>query len=116
MNDRNLDHLLDAWLDLGPEAAPDRVGAAARREVRSTPQGAAWLGWLQRFPIMNSTTMRYGIAAVVVVIAALVGFSYFSPDVADPGPSIVDPPLPSVSSVPSDPSVAPVTSLPPVSA
>ena len=94
MNDRSLDQLLNAWLDLGPEAAPERVGAAARLEVRSTRQLAAWIGWLQRFPIMNSTTIRYGVAAVVVVIAALLGVSYLSPNVGAPGTTAMPTPEP----------------------
>ena len=40
MNDRNFDQLLDAWMDLGPTAAPDRVADAARLEARTTRQTA----------------------------------------------------------------------------
>jgi hypothetical protein len=79
MNDRDINHVLDAFLDLGPDTAPDRVGAAARREARETRQTmlpAWWPSW--RFPIMNST-VRYGIAAVAVIVVALVGINYLSP-------------------------------------
>lgn len=88
MNDRDLDQLLNAFLDLGPDTAPDRVGAAARREARDTPQTklpAWWPSW--RFPIMNST-VRYGIAAVAVLVVALVGINFLSPgNVGSPGSS-----------------------------
>ncbi len=100
MNDRNLDQLLDAWLDLGPDTAPDRVGGAARLEARSTRQHPAWMAWFQRIPIMNSNNLRYGVAAVVVVIAALVGFSYFSPNMGAPGTDATPTPEPTAMPTP----------------
>ena len=33
MNDRNFDQLLNAWMDLGPTTAPERVADAARLEA-----------------------------------------------------------------------------------
>lgn len=77
MNDRNLDQLLDAWMDLGPDAAPDRVAAAAKHEARNTRQTALpawWPSW--SFPLMNNTTFRYGMAVAAVIIAAVVGWSH----------------------------------------
>ena len=80
MNDRNLNQLLDAWLDEGPTAAPKRVAEAARLEVRSTRQSIPMPGWLpQRFPNMNST-MRFALAAAAVVAVALLGISFLLPD------------------------------------
>jgi hypothetical protein len=70
MNDRNLDQILDAWMDLGPTVAPDRVADAARLEARSTRQRRAW--WpARRFLAMNSPT-RIGLAAAGVVAAVVV--------------------------------------------
>jgi len=80
MNDRDFDQVLDAFLDLGPETAPERVGAAARHEARETRQTVLptwWPSW--RFPIMNST-VRYGIGAVAVIVIALVSINYVAPD------------------------------------
>ena len=37
MNDRNLDRLLDAWLDLGPAAARDRVTVKVTARVPALP-------------------------------------------------------------------------------
>ncbi len=77
MNDRDLDQLLDAWIDLGPEAAPERVAAATRLEVRSTRQSSATAAWLaRRFPIMNTNRFRFGIAAAAIVAAAFLGLQF----------------------------------------
>ena len=67
MNDRNLDQLLDAWMDLGPNAAPARVAEAARLEARTTRQSAIPVEWRPlRFPEMNNTAkLALGAAAVV---------------------------------------------------
>jgi len=90
MTDRNLDQLLDAWIDLGPTVAPARVAEAVRLEARSTRQTASLRGWPpRRFPEMNAM-VRVGVAAVVVVAAALLGFRYLADrvgtDEADPTP------------------------------
>jgi hypothetical protein len=77
MNDRKIDQVLDAFLELGPSAAPDRVGAAARHEIRGTRQTVLpvwWPSW--RVPVMRSNTVRYGLAASVVVITALLGIRF----------------------------------------
>ena len=89
MNDRNLEQLLDAWLDEGPTAAPHRVAEAARLEVRSTRQSMPTPEWLpRRIPIMN-TTMRFALAAAAVAVAAFLGYSYLvAPNVGDqPAPT-----------------------------
>ena len=75
MNDRNLDQLLNAWMDLGPTTAPDRVADAARLEARSTRQTAIRQWWPpRRFPQMNNMA-ELGLAAAAVVVAALLGYS-----------------------------------------
>ena len=77
MNDRNLDQLLDAWLDAGPSVAPSRVTEAARLEIRSTRQSAVPLGWLlRRFPTVNNT-VRIALVSAAVVAVALIGISFF---------------------------------------
>jgi hypothetical protein len=93
MNDRSLDELLDAWLDLGPTMAPERIAAAASYEARSTRQARAWARWpwplgrfaidqrratwwpVRRGPTMNPA-MRLVIAATVIAVAALIGINY----------------------------------------
>lgn len=86
MNDRNLEQLLNAWLDAGPTVAPGRVTEAARLEIRYTRQPAALRGWPpRRFPIM-SNTMRIALATAAVAVAALLGFNYLvAPNIGSPG-------------------------------
>jgi hypothetical protein len=87
MNDRSFDQLLDAWMDLGPTAAPDRVADAARLEARTTHQTALPLWRPPRFLIEN-TMVRFGLAAAAVVFAALLGYSLLiAPNVG--GPSLL---------------------------
>jgi hypothetical protein len=75
MNERNLDQLLDAWLDLGPDVAPDRVHAAVPVEVRTTRQATRGSWWpVERLSAMN---MYFRIAtAATVVIAISLGTWY----------------------------------------
>jgi len=92
MNDRNVDQLLDAWMDLGPNVAPARVAEAARLEAGSTRQTATRQWWpTRRFPEMN-TMAKLALSAAAVVVAAVVGFSVLGggniggPGIADPTP------------------------------
>ena len=98
MNDRNLEQVLDAWLDAGPTVAPTRVTEAARLEIRSTRQPAALRGWPpRRFPIM-SNTMRIALATAAVAVAALLGYTYLiAPNVGSSG---LDDPTPTPTPVP----------------
>jgi len=84
MTDRTLDQLLDAWIELGPTAAPERVAEAARLEIRATRQTAGLRGWPpRRFPLMNNT-VRLALAATVMAVAALLGYTYLiAPNVGD---------------------------------
>lgn len=76
MNDPYLDQLLDAWLELGPSAAPNRVGAAANLESRNTQQSVVLLGWLlQKLPILSSIAVRFGLATAVVLAVTVVMIS-----------------------------------------
>src|SRR6187549_1032504 len=86
MNDRTFDQLLNAWLDLGPTTAPDRVADAARLEAAATRQLPAILSrWApRRFPIMN-TTAKVILATAAVVLAAALGYNYLvAPNVGSP--------------------------------
>lgn len=91
MNDRNLDQLLDAWLDLGPDIAPDRVHSAIALEVRRTRQAARWSQWAaERFPPMNAFA-KLAIAAAGVVVVAVVGLNLLSRNSAFVGSPAVSP-------------------------
>jgi hypothetical protein len=80
MNERNVDQLLDAWLDLGPDVAPDRVHSAVALEVRTTRQAFGWSRWAsERFPSMNNP-VRIAVALAAAAVIAFVGFSYLLPD------------------------------------
>ena len=98
MNDRNLDQLLNAWMDLGPTTAPDRVADAARLEVVTTRQLPAVLSrWApRRFPVMN-TTAKVILATAAVVLAVALGYNYLvAPNVGGPRLFAPDPtPTPS---------------------
>jgi hypothetical protein len=73
MNDRNLDQIIDAWMDLGPTAAPHRVADAARLEVRFTRQTAIPMWWPpRRFPVMNAY-LKVALATAAVIVAAVLG-------------------------------------------
>ena len=97
MNDHELHHLLDSWMDLGPEVAPSRVAEAARLEARSTRQSITLAGWAP--PLvghLNMATLQLALAAVVIVVVTLLGYRYLAgPSVGGPG---VDDPLPSAAS------------------
>ena len=82
---RNLDQLLDAWMDLGPNVAPARVAEAARLEARSTRQTAIARWWLpRRFPDMNNAA-KLALGAAAVMVAALIGFNYLvRPNIGGP--------------------------------
>jgi hypothetical protein len=86
--ERDLDQLLNHWVDLGPTVAPDRVAAAASLEIRSTRQSPALLaGLAERFPIMNSTTARFSIVAAAVVVAGIIGLGLLPENIGDPQPT-----------------------------
>ena len=101
MNDRNFDQLLNAWMDLGPTTAPDRVADAARLEAATTRQLPAILSrWApRRFPTMN-TTAKVVLATAAVVLAVVLGYNYLvAPNVGGPRLFAPDPtPTPSPSS------------------
>jgi hypothetical protein len=74
VNDRNFDQLLNAWMELGPSSAPDRVADAARLEARATRQTVT-LRWsaTRRIRLVRSTVGRLGLAAAAIVTAAIIG-------------------------------------------
>ena len=70
---RDLDHVLDRWMDDGPTVVADRVIAAAMTDVHTTRQRGARVALLKElFMTMKPAMTVLGIAAVAV--AALVAF------------------------------------------
>ena len=94
MNDHDLHHLLDAWMDLGPDVAPIRVADAARLEARSTRQSFTVAGWAPpRLRVLNLATLQVALGVILIVSVTLLGYRYLAgPSVGGPG---VDDPLPS---------------------
>jgi hypothetical protein len=81
---------LRSWLREDRHEDADRVLDLVFDLVPTTPQRRA--GWLaRRFPFVNSTTIRYGIAAAVVVAAAILGFSFLARPSDDVGPTSPSP-------------------------
>jgi hypothetical protein len=68
--DRDFDRLARAWLDLGPDEAPERVVAAVLQAAETTPQ----VRRPSRWPTWRSHPMnRLTIAAVAVALVAVIG-------------------------------------------
>ena len=83
--DRDTTRIVRSWLEEGATALPDRVLDAVLDELPTTPQRRVTWWPARRFPIMNQA-MRLGIAAAVVAVATLFGYSYLvAPNMGDPG-------------------------------
>lgn len=75
--------IVRSWLHEDAHEDADRILTLVLDEIDTTPQrSASWLA--RRFPPMTNT-FRYGIAAVFVALAAIVGFNYLAgPNVGGP--------------------------------
>jgi hypothetical protein len=101
--------IVRSWLDEGVTELPDRVLDAVLDQVPATPQRrATW--WPARRTQSMNTMLKFGLAAVVVAVAVLIGISYFgTSSVGGPGVDSSTPtPEPSVA----EPSPTPVGLLP----
>jgi hypothetical protein len=72
-SERDFDRLAQAWLELGPDEAPDRVVAAVLEAAETTPQARRPIRWL---PTRNDKMTRLPVlatvaATIVVVIGGL---------------------------------------------
>jgi hypothetical protein len=76
MIDRQLDQVLQDWLDLGPGLAPDHVHDAVAVQVRATRQATPiWGPWaVWRVPRINAFA-KLAIAAAAVALVAALGIS-----------------------------------------
>jgi hypothetical protein len=70
--DRDVNRIVRSWLDEGVTVLPDRVLDAVLDQLPATPQRrAVWL--VRRFPLMNNSIVRFGLAAAAVVAIAVIG-------------------------------------------
>ena len=103
-SERDFDRLARAWLELGPDEAPDRAVAAVLQAAETTPQVRRPIRWsIRRSREMNRIPLLAGAAAIVAVI--LVG----SILLGQPDQGVVGGPTSSPSSVPvtATPNVSP---------
>ena len=98
--DRDFDRLARAWLDLGPDEAPDRVIATVLQAAETTPQVRRPIRWpvwrdfdMTRLPIFAVTA-----AAVLVVLVG--GALILNRGSTGPG-GLISSPSPSATSTPS---------------
>ena len=83
--DRDTTRIVRSWLEEGTTVIPDRVLDNVLDQVPATHQRRAW--WpARRFPILNTTALRIGIVAAVLVIAAVVGWRLLPGSVSPGGP------------------------------
>jgi hypothetical protein len=76
-HDRDLDRVLDRWMDDGPTVVADRVIATAMTDVHTTRQrGARWAPLKELFMTMKPAMTVLGVAAVAIV--AITAFQILS--------------------------------------
>lgn len=92
---RDPDRRLQAWLDLMPDEAPDRVISAVLQATEHAPQTRDLLGpALRRFSPMNRVSLAAAAAVILAVVAG--GALFFKPgsDIGGPMPSPTPTPQP----------------------
>jgi hypothetical protein len=106
--DRDVTRTVRSWLEDGATTLPDRVLDAVLDQLPATHQRrATW--WPARRSAHMNTAAKLGLAATVVVVAALLGYTYLvAPNVGGPGlddqspTPIPTPPPASFTEVPSE--------------
>jgi hypothetical protein len=84
--ERDLERAVRAWVAQGSEQLPDPALDAALEEISITPQRRArWLA--RRFPPMNRYVLRFGIAAVGIIVVGVIGLSLLPGHVGGPAPT-----------------------------
>jgi hypothetical protein len=93
--DRDTTRIVRSWLHEDGHENADRVLDIVLEQIDTTPQHrATW--WPVRRPLTMSSTIRYGVAAAIVALAALVGFTVLSNQIGNkPTPT----PIPSDSAL-----------------
>jgi hypothetical protein len=94
-SERDFDRIARAWLDLGPNEAPDRAVAAVLQAVETTPQVRRPIRW----PSWRPTTMtRITMLAVLAgTVAIAIGALVMSGGSPGPAPTVAPSTLPSSS-------------------
>jgi hypothetical protein len=83
--DRDTTRIVRSWLRTDEHESAHRVLDAVLDALDTTPQHRATWWPVRRLSMMN-TTLKFGLAAVVVVAAALIGLNYLAaPNVGGPG-------------------------------
>jgi hypothetical protein len=108
--DHDITRIVRSWLRVDENESADRVLDAVLDQLDTTPQRRA-TRWPARRLVEMNNAMRLGVAAAVLAIAALLGYSYFvAPNIG--GPGLVDPsPIPSPTPTPTQPPTAGVGGL-----
>ncbi len=91
-DERQLDRVLDRWIDDGPTVVADRVIAAAMTDVHTTRQrGAPWGLLKELFMSMKPAATIVGIAAAIVIGVAAYQYVSGGPNIGGPTePRFVD--------------------------
>ena len=110
--DRDFDRLARAWLELGPDEAPDRVVAAVLQAADTMPQVRRRVAWPTWRPLQMNRLLL--LAGTAVLLVALIGGGAFivgsrAPSVALPSqdagastaPAASTTPVPSATAIPS---------------
>ena len=81
--------IVRSWMDEGATQLPDRVLDAVLDQLPSTPQSRATWWPARRISTVNAI-VKFGVAAAVLVVAALIGINYFGGSSGVGGPGGVD--------------------------
>jgi hypothetical protein len=115
--DRDETRIVRSWLEEGVTVLPDRVLDAVLDQLPTTPQRRATWWPARRFPIMNSTTARLGIAAAVLIIGVIsLRFLFPGADVGGPEPTLIPTATPTPTATPSPAGPLPLPSSGPIAA
>lgn len=97
---QELEGVVRSWLREDGHEDADRVLFTVLDDLDTTPQRHA--GWLaRRFPLMNSNTFRFGIAAAAVVVLAVIGWRFLPGSSTGGGPEATPSPTPIPTPIPS---------------
>lgn len=115
--DRETTRIVRSWLRAEENESADRVLGTVLDRLGTTPQRRATRWPVRRISTMN-TTLKFGLAAVVVAVAVLIGINYLAepsvggPGLAEPTPPSTPEPTPTPEPSVAPPSVAPGGLLP----
>ena len=114
--DRDTSRIVRSWLRTEEHESADRVLDAVLDRLDTTPQRRATWWPARRISTMN-TTLKFGLAAVVVAVAVLIGVNYFAstnvggPGLTEPTPTVTPAPSPTFEPTPT-PTATPDSGLP----